>query len=251
VVIEVDRSAWPAHQAHGDFQVASGATVATCLQHGGQGSTATVTRVPSSTATLPSVPSVTTTSQAQNNDRITICHATSSSTNPWVVIEIDRSAWPAHQAHGDFMVAAGSAVSICLQMAGQQPTVTPPAAPSVTVTLTALPSLTATLPSAPSMTATLPTVPSVTATAAEMTATAPVMSATPSVTVSGQVMVCQPNGNGGFTAISINAADLAAFQAQGAILVGDPSLCAQLPISRPPSRPCPPLLAPYRLPSHR
>ena len=36
---------------------------------------------------------------AQN--RIEICHATSSSENPWQVITISEKAWTAHQAHGD------------------------------------------------------------------------------------------------------------------------------------------------------
>ncbi|MDA3844521.1 MAG: hypothetical protein PF588_09160 [Candidatus Kapabacteria bacterium] len=34
--------------------------------------------------------------------KITICHKTSSGTNPWVTIEIDESAWDSHEEHGDY-----------------------------------------------------------------------------------------------------------------------------------------------------
>ena len=42
--------------------------------------------------------------------KITICHATGSESNPFVVITVSENAWPAHQAHGDTMLKDGSCV---------------------------------------------------------------------------------------------------------------------------------------------
>jgi len=40
--------------------------------------------------------------------KITICHKTHSKKNPFVTITISRSAWPAHQRHGDTLGACGT-----------------------------------------------------------------------------------------------------------------------------------------------
>ncbi len=70
VVITISENAWPAHQAHGDmYPVPAGGC-------------------PRGTDDTPP-------------GKVTICHATGSSTNPWVVITVSEKSWPAHQAHGD------------------------------------------------------------------------------------------------------------------------------------------------------
>lgn len=69
VEITIDRNALDAHLAHGDSE------------------------------TLPCP--VVTTETTEVPDRVTICHATGSETNPWVVITINRNALDAHLAHGD------------------------------------------------------------------------------------------------------------------------------------------------------
>jgi hypothetical protein len=42
--------------------------------------------------------------QAQYEGKTTICHQTSSETNPFVVITVSNNALPAHVAHGDTLV---------------------------------------------------------------------------------------------------------------------------------------------------
>jgi Ca2+-binding RTX toxin-like protein len=43
-------------------------------------------------------------SQAAPADKVTICHATGSATNPYVEITVSENAFAAHQEHGDFIV---------------------------------------------------------------------------------------------------------------------------------------------------
>ena len=55
--------------------------------------------------------------------KTTICHATSSASNPWVMITVnDNSLLPAHYGHGDFNVTDNSNVACCRSQDCQQPT---------------------------------------------------------------------------------------------------------------------------------
>jgi hypothetical protein len=40
--------------------------------------------------------------------KVRICHYTHSKTHPWVIINISKSAWPAHQKHGDVLFPTGT-----------------------------------------------------------------------------------------------------------------------------------------------
>jgi hypothetical protein len=42
-------------------------------------------------------------SPSANQYKIAVCHYTHSAKHPWVIIRISKSAWPAHQRHGDTM----------------------------------------------------------------------------------------------------------------------------------------------------
>jgi hypothetical protein len=70
VTIRIDLHAWPGHLKHGD-------TLGACSGTSPKGN-------------------------GQNQDgKVTICHYAPSKTPPWVTLQIDRSAWPAHLQHGD------------------------------------------------------------------------------------------------------------------------------------------------------
>jgi hypothetical protein len=47
-------------------------------------------------------------SAAQYQYKVTVCHYTHSKTHPWVIINISKSALPAHLRKGDVVVATGT-----------------------------------------------------------------------------------------------------------------------------------------------
>ena len=47
-------------------------------------------------------------SAAQYQYKVTVCHYTHSKTHPWVIINISKSALPAHLRKGDVVVPAGT-----------------------------------------------------------------------------------------------------------------------------------------------
>jgi hypothetical protein len=77
VQITVSANAWKAHRKHGDLNPVPAGGCPTGGQPGSGGG------------------------GGSDHAKITICHRTSSETNPFVVITISENAWPAHQQHGD------------------------------------------------------------------------------------------------------------------------------------------------------
>src|SRR5688572_15261283 len=69
--------------------------------------------------------------QAAPEGKVTVCHSTGSSSNPWVQISINGNAWSAHQSHGDFIVGSGRT---CPPAGTATPTVTA-TPPPTTVTI--------------------------------------------------------------------------------------------------------------------
>ena len=60
----------------------------------------------------------TSSSSAQYQYKITVCHKTHSKKHPWVLIHVSSASWPAHQRHGDLLVPP----NICPPEAPKAPT---------------------------------------------------------------------------------------------------------------------------------
>jgi hypothetical protein len=109
VMITVDRSALPAHRRHGDIIPApTGGCPALTPPPTGTASTTpsitvTATRVATGTATATAAASPAATGTA--TAKVTICHRTGSSKNPYVMITVSMNAIPAHSRHGDIIPA--------------------------------------------------------------------------------------------------------------------------------------------------
>jgi hypothetical protein len=63
---------------------------------------------PSAPAAAPAAPPASVTTSSAGGNKVTICHLTGSTSNPWVVITVSTSAIPAHNDHGDIIPAPAS-----------------------------------------------------------------------------------------------------------------------------------------------
>lgn len=106
VMITVSESALGDHGAHGDIIPAPAGGCPSTWQTATPSASGTVvgatsTALPSMTAT----PMATGTVSGTAGAKVTLCHATGSAKNPYVMITVDQSALPAHQGHGDIIPA--------------------------------------------------------------------------------------------------------------------------------------------------
>jgi hypothetical protein len=93
-LIEISQHAWPAHERHGDFLAPADATSSTDCEAAANAGT------PSASPAAPGTPVG---SPEALGHKVRVCHVTSSAKNPVILISIDQHAWPAHEAHGDFL----------------------------------------------------------------------------------------------------------------------------------------------------
>lgn len=59
--------------------------------------------------------------QAQTEDNVTICHKTSSTSNPWVLMSVNEHALISHDKHGDVTCSGCTTVAECDQSAKVPP----------------------------------------------------------------------------------------------------------------------------------
>ncbi|MEO8285486.1 MAG: hypothetical protein ABI670_03505 [Chloroflexota bacterium] len=106
VQITVSSNAVPAHSGHGDLipAPAGGCPAVAGTATVGGTTTPPATQTPQVTSTAAATGTPQGTAIVQEN-KVTICHATSSTQNPYVLITISENALPAHRAHGDIVPA--------------------------------------------------------------------------------------------------------------------------------------------------
>ncbi|WP_189073502.1 hypothetical protein [Deinococcus sedimenti] len=97
-LITVSRNALDAHAGHGDIIPAPAEGCPTTAGDTTQPSPAPVQPAPAPGQPEPTPP-------GDGNDKINICHRTGSSTNPYNLISVSRSALDAHSGHGDIIPA--------------------------------------------------------------------------------------------------------------------------------------------------
>lgn len=123
-LIEISKHAWPAHERHGDFLAPDGATSSTDCESAANEGTLAASPEPSGTPEG---------SPETVDLKLRVCHITSSAKNPVILISISQHAWPAHEAHGDFLAPDDARSSNDCELDLGSPVASPEASPDTTL----------------------------------------------------------------------------------------------------------------------